>query len=82
MNILIESSCDINSSDSHGKTPLYYSIENGFADVIELLIQNHCNINVADENDNFILNQKLSFTLLLGVGILILFSYWLIMGVI
>jgi len=54
VSILIESSCDINSSDSHGKTPLYYSTENGYYEVIELLIQNHCDINVVDENDNII----------------------------
>jgi ankyrin repeat protein len=41
---------DINKSDNHGWTPLHISCENGYLEIVKLLIENGVDINKFDND--------------------------------
>lgn len=49
---LIEKGADVNFSNSFGKTPLFYAIEFGRKDIINLLLENGANVNQKYINNN------------------------------
>jgi ankyrin repeat protein len=50
--LLLENSADVNTTDKDGNSPLHHACSRGHTDVVRLLLKNDANVNAINNEDN------------------------------